>query len=105
MRPACWLIITALLFGTAAVAHEAPSDHGCSAPSRPADEEHDRRWQAFLDDVDTYRACISSYMERQQQAAIAHREAARAAADEWNLFVRDELNAPSDFPWPPPETP
>lgn len=107
MRPTHCVILAlaGLLLGAAGHAYEAPPDHGCSAPSRPADEAHDRRWQAFLDDVDAYRACISSYMERQQQAAIAHRQAARAAADEWNHFVRNEMNVPSDFPWPPPDRP
>jgi hypothetical protein len=84
-----------------AVAHSPAPDHACTEPARPADEQDDARWQAFLAAVDAYRACISGYATAQREAARAHGAAANRAVAAWNDFVRRELNVPEDFPWPP----
>ncbi|TVS14325.1 MAG: hypothetical protein EA417_15300 [Gammaproteobacteria bacterium] len=95
----CLLVV--LLPAAAASTGTPPAAHDCHAPGRPADDQEDRRWQAFLQDVDSYRACISDFAAESERAAVAHREAARKAVADWNDFVRRELNAPADFPWPP----
>jgi hypothetical protein len=99
------LLVSGLLFGclpgAAAVAHDAPPDHGCREPVRPDDDQDDALWQRFLDEVDAYRACISDFVDANQAAAAVHGEAARSATGDWNAFVRRELNVPEDYPWPP----
>lgn len=102
-RWARYCTLGALLIAAAASADPAPVRHDCQPPSRPAEDQDDRLWQAFLADVDRYRACISDFTARSESAAAAHREAARTAVADWNAFVRRELNAPADFPWPPEE--
>jgi hypothetical protein len=104
VRRTCALLaaLGALVGAPATGAHEASPAHGCTAPVRPADEQDDLLWAAFLEDVDRFRACISSHVDANYAAADRHREAAERAALEWNHFVRDSLNAPKDYPWPPP---
>jgi hypothetical protein len=63
------------------------------------------RWNAFVDDVDTYRDCTSTFVADNHAAAERHRAAANAATEAWNAFVRSSLNVPEDYPWPPPDPP
>ena len=84
-------------------AHSPAAAHGCTAPTRPANDQDDLLWQRFLDDVDAFRACISAYADANHRASEVHREAANAATVDWNRFVRAELNVPEDYPWPPEE--
>ncbi len=100
-RWTCFCTLVVFLLAAAASSGGPGIGHDCHAPSRPADDQDDRRWQAFLEEVDSYRACISEFAARSERAASAHREAARHAVADWNDFVRRELNAPADFPWPP----
>ncbi len=76
-------------------------DHGCVAPVRPGDGVDERTWGEFLAGVDGYRACISDFAASNHEAADTHRAAANGATQAWNEFVRDSLNVPEDFPWPP----
>lgn len=99
------LLLWALLAAAPALGHSPAPAHGCTAPTRPVDDQNDALWQRFLDDVDGFRACISGFAERNHQAAEIHRLAANEATLEWNRFVRAELNVPEDYPWPPPEHP
>lgn len=84
-----------------ALAHGASPAHGCVAPSRPANDQDDALWQRYLDQVDGFRACISAFAEANRAAARLHNEAANEATEDWNRFVRDNLNVPEDYPWPP----
>ena len=56
------------------------------------------RWNAFVAQVDSYRACINLYLALHYAQADAHRSAADAAVQAWNDFVRENLNVPEDFP-------
>ncbi len=69
----------------------------CEAPVRP-DKQDVERWNAFVDGVDAYRACINAFRARNYAEADAHRAAADAAVQAWNTFVRENLNVPEDFP-------
>lgn len=107
-RAAAARAVCVLLAGLAGIAtlpdahaHAAAPEHGCTAPNRPANDQNDALWRQFLDDVDSFRACISTFAEANHQAARLHNEAANAATLDWNRFVRAELNVPEDYPWPP----
>ncbi len=73
----------------------------CVTPVRPVDDQNDVAWQRFLDEIDRFRACATRHMEGHQAAAAAHHAAAREAVAAWDGFVKHNLNAPEDFPWPP----
>ncbi|MFT7651363.1 MAG: hypothetical protein ACI9UU_000465 [Candidatus Azotimanducaceae bacterium] len=72
----------------------------CEAPTRPQDEQDDVLWQRFLTDIDTFRECAQAHMVWHQDAVIEHQQSAKLAMEQWNVFVRDSLNAPEDFPFP-----
>jgi hypothetical protein len=94
-------VLLVLCAATAAYAHNPVPPHGCQAPTRPANDQDDVLWESYLAAVDRFRACISDFATANHQAAERHHEAANAATLDWNRFVRDELNVPEDFPWPP----
>ena len=81
-------------------AHE-PMATSCEPPLRPENEQDDIAWQRFLDEIDAFRECANYAMQRHQEAAQQHQQAARAAVDKWNRFVHGSLNAPQDFPHEP----
>lgn len=98
---ACLLSVITLT-GLPVFAH-TPMIHDCSAPVRPTDDQDDLRWSRFLEEISAFQNCVTREADRHQAAAQAHQQAAMAAVDAWNEFVRTSLNAPEDFPWPPEE--
>ena len=94
------LLLALSLGGSNAIAHEVAMAP-CEKPVRPADDQNDVLWQRFLEQIDTFRACVNTRMEWHQDAVRDHQEKARLAVVSWNSFVRTSLNAPEDFPWPP----
>ncbi len=90
-----------LLIGASAFAHSPQPTHGCAQPVRPPDKNDADVWNRFMDQVDVYRACMSTFIAENNEAADRHRAAANAATVEWNTFVHGSLNVPEDFPWPP----
>ena len=99
-----WIALLLLTFLVAfpgdAGAH-APMTDDCVAPVRPADDQDDAQWRAFLKAIDAFQACVTAESERHLAAADDHNAAAREVVETWNVFVRESLNAPEDFPWPP----
>ena len=69
----------------------------CNAPERPKGDVPQTAWMQYTAQVDNFRVCISSYVERNQAASDAHRAAANQATLMWNEFVRSSLNAPADY--------
>ncbi|MEM9621070.1 MAG: hypothetical protein AAF993_05425 [Pseudomonadota bacterium] len=103
---ATWLgLLLALTAPAGVLAHtdvvNAPVVHNCTAPIRPQNEQDDLRWQAFLNEVETFRRCVTDKMEWHRAAAAAHQQNASEVVQAWNQFVRVSLNAPEDFPWHP----
>ncbi len=96
----CLLMFLAPLAAPAS-AHDTVT-HACVAPTRPPEGVEPEVWNAFVDRVDVYRACMSDFIAANHAQADAHRDAANAATEEWNAFVRSSLNVPEDYPFPPP---
>ena len=98
------LLLCLLVFGVNVASHAHPNPQpDCTPPQRPADDQNDAQWQAFLRAIDDFRGCTERHMHAHQQAVVDHQQAAKAAVEMWNDFVRTSLNAPEDFPWPPEE--
>ena len=75
-----------------ALADSYTPSHYCSKPYKPF--EFTSQWEvdSFLSDVENYKSCIEDFVEEQQDAIRKHQSAADEAIDEWNSFVRWELN-------------
>ena len=97
MKSTIGLMISLLIWSGQATAHPLAPEASCSEPVRPPRSDV-ARWNAFVDAVDVYRTCISSFAADQYSASEAHRFAAERATERWNAFVRDNLNVPADFP-------
>ena len=69
----------------------APSPY-CSKPYKPF--EFTSQWELdnFNAEVQRYRNCIEEFVEEQERAIRNHQQAADDAIEEWNRFVRFELN-------------
>ncbi|WP_211252160.1 hypothetical protein [Arenimonas metalli] len=68
----------------------APS-HSCRKPIKPYEFTSEWEVSQFKDDVERYKQCISDFVEEQNDEAEKHQEAAQDAIDEWNRYVRYEL--------------
>ncbi len=105
-----WLLSLCLVMWPPAMASNRPQvpdvsvpAPDCLRPARPAQsEDRFQMWDDFMAQTDAYRDCMSNYIHYHHAASDAHRAAANAATEAWNSFVRESLNVPQDFPWPPP---
>ncbi len=96
-------LAVALLFPAVVLAHSPQPTHACTQPVRPPDKNDADVWNRFVDQVDAYRDCMSTFITQNNEAADRHRAAANSATEEWNAFVHGSLNVPEDFPWPLPD--
>ena len=64
----------------------------CFKPIKPY--KFNSQWEvdSFNNDVARYKQCIKLFVEEQQQAAAIHKNAAAQAIEQWNNFVKYELN-------------
>ena len=69
----------------------APS-HYCRKPYKPYEFNSQFEIDAYMGEVERYKRCIMHFIEEQEDAMEVHREAAEEALEEWNRFVRFELN-------------
>lgn len=97
MKGKVGLLILSLICSGQLFAHPLAPEAPCTEPLRPPRTDV-ARWNVFVDAVDVYRSCISSFSADQYSAAEAHRFAAERATERWNAFVRGNLNVPADFP-------
>lgn len=75
-----------------ALADSYTPSHYCSKPYKPF--EFNSQWEVdnFFSEVESYKNCIEEFVEEQQNAIRKHQTASEEAIDEWNSFVRWELN-------------
>jgi hypothetical protein len=94
-----WLLVAvtttalslALVLPAAAVADDWAPRHHCIKPVKPYQFTSEFQVRSYKDDVEEYERCIDDFVRAQKAAVEAHREAAKQAVDEWNLFVQLEL--------------
>jgi len=88
-----WAI--AWCFGSAppiAVADDWQPDHDCTKPYKPYTFSSQWEIENFRNEVEDYKRCIAEFVEEQKDAIHNHTQAIDDAIDEWNDFVRMELN-------------
>lgn len=78
--------------GNLALADGYEPSPSCMKPSKPYQFTSQWEIDSFKDDVDRYRRCIKDFVAEQERAIEVHRNAASSAIDQWNRFVRFELN-------------
>ena len=85
-------VVIALLGVATTQADMFSPSHSCFKPNRPYEFTSEWELDNFMNDVERYKQCISDFVDEQQEEARNHIEAADEAVEEWNRFVRDELN-------------
>ena len=94
------IVVVGCVFAVPLLAHQPAPVHQCEAPVRPVDDQDDVAWQSYLTAVDEFRGCIDHYSQANRAASRAHTDAANSATQDWNVYVKEHLNVPEDFPWP-----
>lgn len=86
------VLFIGLIFSAQTQADMFTPSHSCRKPYKPY--EFNSEWEVtqFKNDVQRYKTCISDFAEEQNTNAKRHQDAADEAIDEWNRFVRFELN-------------
>lgn len=64
----------------------------CSKPYKPYKFNSKYEVESYAEEVARYKRCIQDFVTTQRGEANNHLEAAKAAIDEWNRFVRTDLN-------------
>ncbi|WP_207061981.1 hypothetical protein [Motiliproteus sp. SC1-56] len=96
--------LLALLLNTpTAQAHFFEENADCRAPKKPLEFVTELDKQAFEKKVADFRACLDSFVNKQNQALQRHQSAAEKAAQRWRTYVETELggtvtDAPQDTP-------
>jgi hypothetical protein len=69
-----------------------PPRHECNKPAEPFRLASDWERENHAEAMREYARCLQEFIEEQQEAAEAHRQAAQEALDEWNRNVRAQLH-------------
>ena len=86
----CSVLFLALLNSPIAADMGSPS-HNCSKPKPydPMEYRSSSDVEMYNDSVDRYKRCIEEFVGEQNKAVNRHHEAALAATEEYNSFVRE----------------
>lgn len=95
-KPYQWVIFTAVIVlifmpSSIALTDMFPPSHMCHKPFKPFEFNTQWEYQNFMSEVENYKMCINNFVNEQYEAARNHQEAAENAIEEWNSFVRLEL--------------
>lgn len=91
MKKRTFFAVLIALSSGAVLADIFTPSHSCRKPIRPIEFSSDWEVAMFKDDIERYKQCISDFVDEQNEAASRHQDAAEAAVDEWNRYVRYEL--------------
>jgi len=86
------LIVMIGLASLSAQADDRDSNPSCSKPDKPDAFNSQAQLDGFNSEVQQYQRCLYDFVHEQEEAIQRHQRAANVAIDEWNDFVRMELN-------------
>ena len=87
------ILLLIIFFGISTIqADMITPSHMCSKPYKPLEFTSQYEVDTFNDDVRRYKQCIVDFVEEQNQAIKNHQDAQEEAIEEWNRYVRYELN-------------
>ena len=73
-------------------ADNSDSSPSCSKPDKPDAFKSQTQLDGFNSEVQQYQRCLYDFVHEQEEAIQRHQRAANVAIDEWNNYVRMELN-------------
>ena len=84
-------VMIGALLSQPAQAHFFAEAHDCKAPEKPLEFITDLDRDEFQQQVDAYRGCLQSFVDKQNKAMQNHQQAAQRAADTWASFQEQVL--------------
>ncbi|MDP1540017.1 MAG: hypothetical protein Q8L72_05140 [Moraxellaceae bacterium] len=87
-----WALLITFLAATNAQADMFQPSHSCSKPYKPFQFTAQYEVDNYNNSVSRYKKCISDFVSTQNDAVNVHQKAASDAIEDWNRFVRFELN-------------
>ncbi|WP_036302936.1 hypothetical protein [Methylotenera sp. L2L1] len=85
-------VLATLLIPITASADMFTPSHSCRKPYKPYEFQSKYEVETFNNDVKRYKECISDFVEEQDEASKKHLEAGQDAIEDWNKYVKYELN-------------
>jgi hypothetical protein len=70
--------------------------HSCVKPDHPGELASEARMKGFQKEVNDYRDCVNKFAQEQRAQAEAHTVAGNKAIEEFNAFVKTEMNPKKD---------
>ena len=92
MKSRILAFIIFVLVSAVTQADTSSSSPSCSKPDKPSKFYSQLELDSFNNEVQRYQRCLYDFVDLQEEAIQKHQEAANVAIDEWNNFVRMELN-------------
>ena len=66
--------------------------HSCVKPDHPGELASETRMKGFQKEVNDFRDCVNKFAQEQRSQAEAHTAAGNKAIEEFNAFVKTEMN-------------
>lgn len=66
--------------------------YSCLKPSRLYKFNSEGELESFKNKAKAYKQCINDFIEKQNYAIKKHQDAAAKAIDDWNNYIKYELN-------------
>ncbi len=88
-------LAASILFATFSFTAQADSSapkHSCVKPDHPGKLASEVRLKGFQKEVNEYRDCINKFALDQKTQSENHQTAGNGAIDEFNTFVKTEMN-------------
>lgn len=85
------MLLLCSFLSTAAQAHFFAEAHVCKAPVKPLEFITELDKQQFEQEVEQYRNCLQTFVDKQNSAMTKHQSAAQQAADAWNDYSQRQL--------------
>ena len=92
MKSGALVFISFYLLATSVQADTVAASPSCPRPDKPARFNTQSELDGYNDEVQQYQRCLYDFVNEQEKAIQNHQDAANRAIDEWNEFVKMELN-------------
>lgn len=92
-------LVSMLLFASLslpALADTTEPKHNCVKPDYPGELASEARMKGFQKEVNDYRDCVNKFAQEQRAQAESHTAAGNKAIEEFNAFVKTEMNPKKD---------
>ncbi len=85
-------LIIFILSSLPVLADTTEPKHSCAKPENPGKLASEQRMKGFQKEINDYRDCVNKFAQEQKTQSETHLSAGNKAVDEFNTFVKTELD-------------